>query len=280
MQVFTNTGSLQDYLSALNPSVCLGFVPTMGALHEGHLTLVQASLKQCDVTVVSIFVNPTQFDRKEDLDKYPSSLHRDLILLEKEGCQVVFIPDDEQVYGDKVERKIFDFAGLDKVMEGAHRPGHFDGVWTVVRKLFNIVRPDKAFFGEKDFQQLQIIRHRVEKEGIPVKIIGLPIVREADGLALSSRNRRLSLDYRAAAPFIYRTLKAAKKRFGTENVSSIMDWVRQEFDQHPLLELEYFSIARERDLQEITGDCQDEKCRAFIAVFAGTIRLIDNLPLY
>ncbi len=251
----------------------------MGALHEGHLSLVKAAQKQCDIVVVSIFVNPTQFDRKEDLDHYPSTIEQDKALLKAIDCDVVFIPNVKEMYNTNVKATDYDFDGLDKVMEGAHRRGHFDGVGTIVKKLFDIVAPDYAFFGEKDFQQLQIIRKLVNICQIPVTIVGVPIYRADDGLAMSSRNVRLTPEHRQAAPFIYQTLQEAQQRFKTSSPQEVIDGVYQVFEQHPLLTLEYFSIADENTLLPVKTKENGKHYRGFIAVFAGKIRLIDNIAL-
>ncbi len=258
----------------------VGLVPTMGALHDGHLSLVRNAFKECDQVVVSIFVNPTQFNNKEDLDKYPRDLERDLDLLKSEYPDIwVFTPDAEELYGDAILSENFDFEGLESVMEGKFRNGHFDGVGTVVKRLFQIITPDKAFFGEKDFQQLQIIRKLTEKTGLPVEIVGCPILREESGLARSSRNERLSSQNRKKAAFIYETLKNVKSLFGTKSASYITEWVENKFREHPFLELEYFEIADSNTLKRITEKEKGNNYRAFIAVYADEIRLIDNIAL-
>jgi pantoate--beta-alanine ligase len=287
MRVYTTISSLQKALDQLPKDCSIGFVPTMGALHEGHLSLVEQAKKTCDKVVVSIFVNPTQFDKKEDLEKYPNTLKKDLDLLKEQNCDFVFTPSIKEMYSSNIRSKHFDFNKLDTVMEGAHRKGHFDGVGTIVKYLFDIVKPHFAFFGEKDFQQLQIIKKMVEKEKMSVKIIGNPIYREPDGLAMSSRNTRLTEAYREAVPFIYKTLQKAKEYFGTKNAIKVSEWVENEFEKHPILKLEYFTIADELTLLPIQKSDLDlaktestKKYRAFIAVFAGDIRLIDNIALY
>lgn len=287
MQLFTTISSLQEALKMLSKSQTVGFVPTMGALHEGHLSLVRIAKKNTDKVVISIFVNPTQFDRKEDLINYPSTIKEDIRLLQKEKCDFLFVPNVEEMYRDTIESQKFDFDDLDIVMEGAHRKGHFDGVGTIVKRLFEIVNPAAAFFGEKDFQQLQIIRKLVAKEKMDINIVGCPIYREADGLAMSSRNTRLTASYRKDAPFINKTLREAKKLFDIENANEMIDWVKNAFENHPSLKLEYFTIANEANLLSIEEnrikktkvENSDERYRAFIAVFAGDIRLIDNIAL-
>ncbi len=280
MKIFKIKSELKDFLSqqkSLDKSI--GFVPTMGALHKGHLSLVKRAKKKNDIAVVSIFVNPTQFDNKDDLVKYPKTFDNDVELLESVDCDVLFFPSVEEIYAENIASDKFDFDGLEHQMEGKFRDGHFDGVGTIVKTLFEIVNPDKAYFGKKDFQQLQIIKKMVEKHSLPFKIKGCDIYREDDGLAMSSRNTRLTKEYREVAPFIYKTLKKAKKKFGTKNANELTQWVEKQFKKHPLLELEYFTIADEKTLQTATVIEPNKKYRGFIAVFAGEIRLIDNIRL-
>lgn len=268
-----------DHLKSLGYAV--GFVPTMGALHNGHLSLVNRALSQNEVVVVSIFVNPTQFDNKEDLINYPRNLESDIALLEtlNDARIVLYAPKAVDIYGDMIVSESFDYDGLEHEMEGAFRDGHFDGVGTIVKRLLEIVKPDEAYFGEKDFQQLQIIKKLVAKNHIPAKIIGVDIYRAEDGLAMSSRNVRLSPEHRAAAPFIYKTLRTAKTKFGTESASTVLEWVEAQFKTQPLLELEYFIIADSKTLKPIKQKSIKKSYRAFIAVYAGDIRLIDNIAL-
>ena len=280
MQVFETKKDLQDYLfKKSQQNLSIGFVPTMGALHEGHLSLIKKAQEKNNITVVSIFVNPTQFDNQEDLIKYPKTLKNDIQLLESVNCDVLFSPSVDEIYADNVVSTSFDFDGLEHEMEGKFRNGHFDGVGTIVKTLFEIVKPTNAYFGQKDFQQLQIVKKMVSKHQLPVKIKGCKIFREKDGLAMSSRNARLSKEHRKAAPFIFKTLKKAKKKFGTENAKEITDWVKKQFKKHPLFELEYFTIADEKTLKSINKKESDKDYRAFIAVFASDIRLIDNIKL-
>ncbi len=259
----------------------VGFVPTMGALHNGHLSLIKEGFKQNEVVVVSIFVNPTQFDKKEDLVKYPRTLNADIVLLKSiaDTNIIVYAPPVEDIYESKVESQSFSFDGLEYEMEGAFRDGHFDGVGTIVKRLLEIIKPDYAYFGEKDFQQLQIIKKLVELHHIPVEIVGCPIHRAEDGLAMSSRNERLTKAHREAAPFIYKTLKTAKEKFGTKSAKNISEWVESQFKEQPLLELEYFIIADTKTLNPVKQKSTKKTYRAFIAVYAGDIRLIDNIAL-
>lgn len=268
-----------DHLKSLGYAV--GFVPTMGALHRGHLSLVNRALSQNEVVVVSIFVNPIQFDNKEDLMNYPRNLESDIALLEtlNDARIILYAPATVDIYGDKIVSESFDYDGLEHEMEGAFRDGHFDGVGTIVKRLLELVKPDEAYFGEKDFQQLQIIKKLVAKNNIPVKIVGVDIYRAEDGLAMSSRNVRLSPEHRAAAPFIYKTLRTAKTKFGTESALTVLEWVEAQFKTQPLLKLEYFIIADSKTLKPIRQKSIKKSYRAFIAVYAGDIRLIDNIAL-
>ena len=282
MKIFNNKNQLSNCVDKFKTnSKAIGFVPTMGALHNGHLSLVEKGLLENDFIVVSIFVNPTQFNNKEDLERYPRTVNRDLALLEtvSKSKIIVFIPSIEDVYEDKVSSEAFAFDGLEHEMEGAFRPGHFDGVGTVVKRLLEIVRPDNAYFGEKDFQQLQIIKKMVELHKLTTKIVGCAIYRADDGLAMSSRNERLKPNYRKAAPFIYKTLKDAKKKFGTDSAKEVTEWVENQFKKHELLELEYFLIADIKTLKPVKRKSTKKTYRAFIAAYADDIRLIDNIAL-
>jgi pantoate--beta-alanine ligase len=281
MLIFNKQEDLAAHLHAhTNPQVSIGFVPTMGALHEGHLSLLRASLQQNRFTVLSIFVNPTQFNNPEDLLKYPRTLDNDVKLVETVSPDIiVYAPSVEDIYNGNTKAETFDFDGLELVMEGEFRPGHFDGVGTVVKRLFEIVRPQYAYFGEKDFQQLQIVKKLVEKEQLPVSIVPCPIFREANGLAMSSRNERLSADERAQAALIYNTLQTAKSWFEKQDAHWVANWVKEQFKNHPLFELEYFTIADEARLLPCETKDPTQKYRAFIAVFANKIRLIDTISL-
>jgi pantoate--beta-alanine ligase len=278
MNVFYTQIDLKNSLK--KPSTSIGFVPTMGALHAGHLALVQQSLQENEVTVVSIFVNPTQFNNPQDLEKYPRTLESDVEKLMHVSSEIlVYAPSVSDIYEDKIASKIYDYDGLENQMEGKFRPGHFDGVGTIVKKLFEIVNPTNAYFGEKDFQQLQIVKKLVEKNNIPLKIIGCPIYREENGLAMSSRNERLSQEERQNAKIIYETLLWVKDNFGIKNVSEIYLKVKDVFKESVTFELEYFTIAEENTLEEIENYNENSKYRAFIAVFVNNIRLIDNISL-
>ncbi len=281
MQIFKEKQALKKLIrNWKDDGLSIGFVPTMGALHEGHISLIKSALDSCDRAVVSIFVNPTQFDKPSDLLKYPRNLDRDLLQISQLSDDVVvFSPDPEEIYGNSITSEDFSFDGLEHQMEGKFRNGHFNGVGTVVRKLFEIVEPDKAFFGEKDFQQLQIIRKMVEKLKLDIEIVGCPIAREISGLARSSRNERLSPAERQNAAFIYKVLLKVKDDFGTKSASEIISWVETAFRENQRLKLEYFDIASSDTLESIQQKEEGKKYRAFIAAFAGNVRLIDNIAL-
>ncbi|MDC0008293.1 pantoate--beta-alanine ligase [bacterium] len=280
MLLFKTKKALRSHLSSLNSKNKLGFVPTMGALHHGHAELVKQAVLENNYVVVSIFVNPTQFDNKKDLEKYPKTLKADMALLEVISKDIlVFTPSISEIYQDKVIAKTYNFNGLDKVMEGTYRNNHFNGVGTIVESLFRAVLPNKAYFGEKDFQQLQIIKKMVAIQKLPVNVVGCPIVRERSGLAMSSRNERLSKTMRSEAAFIYATLKATKVKFGTKSAKLVVQWVNEQFNNHPSLKLEYFEITDTDTLTPIIKKEENKKYRAFIAVYAEGVRLIDNIAL-
>ena len=281
MQEFNTQKGLKTYLSSSElKTSTIGFVPTMGALHKGHLALVKKSVEENEITVVSIFVNPTQFNNKEDLEKYPRDIAKDKNLLGGISNSILlFTPSVKEIYSDDVAAGSYDFQGMDLVMEGKYREDHFAGVATIVEKLLTLVMPTRAYFGEKDFQQLQIIRALVCLKKIPVQIVGCPIVREPHGLAMSSRNQRLSESSRKEAGFIYQTLLATKEKFGTENVQSIVDWATAQFNHQRDLKIEYFEIAESDTLKKLTKKQDNKKYRAFIAVYTEGVRLIDNIAL-
>ncbi len=256
----------------------VGFVPTMGALHEGHLSLVKRCKKENNVAVVSIFVNPTQFNDKGDLERYPRTLEADTKLLEPAGCDYVFAPSETEVYPE-TDTRVFDFGLLDKVMEGEHRPGHFNGVAQVVSRLFDMVKPMRAYFGEKDFQQLAIITEMVSQLNLPVEIVRCPIVREVDGLALSSRNTLLNPAQRKAAPRIAKTLFAAVDKVCDMSLSDLKKFVVDTINADAELKVEYFDVVNLRTLQSVKSLDEDCPKQACIAVFAGKVRLIDNVRI-
>ena len=282
MKVFSQKVQISTVVDDLKAKdLTLGLVPTMGALHEGHIELVKKALTDNDKVVVSVFVNPTQFDNNDDLKKYPRTLDNDVALLAKvsKDSILVYSPTVDDIYEGHTVSENFDFDGLEFEMEGKFRLGHFDGVGTIVNRFFDIVKPHNAYFGEKDFQQLQIIKKLVEKYHIPVNVMGCPIHREVNGLAMSSRNTRLKPEYKEVAPFIYKTLTTAKKRFGTKSANKVTEWVEKEFEKHNLLKLEYFIIANIDTLKLVKRKSNKKSYRAFIAVYADDIRLIDNIAL-
>ena len=280
MIVCLNKSDLRNKLDYFNRSKQLGFVPTMGALHSGHLALIKRALRENDKVVVSIFVNPTQFDNSNDLKAYPRTLENDVIKLKNLSEDlVVYAPSVADIYPDGAYTEHFSFDGLDQVMEGASRNGHFDGVGTVVKRLFEIVKPQNAYFGEKDFQQLQIVRKLVEKNKLDVNVIGCPIERDQDGLALSSRNTRLNDELRAEVPVIFKTLSEVKQMFGNKSIEELGNHVNNAFLSNKALNLDYFKITDEQTLSAVKSINKDKKYRAFIAAYAGEVRLIDNISL-
>ncbi len=263
-----------------NKGVKIGFVPTMGALHDGHLSLVERCKRENDVCVVSIFVNPTQFNNPDDLKKYPRTLESDLEMLSKHltDNDIVFTPTESEMYPDEKSKKFeLDFGMLDKVMEGKFRPGHFNGVALIVKRLFDTTLPDNAYFGEKDFQQLAVVRQLVHLLSIPVIIHGCPIVRESDGLAMSSRNMRLTAEHRKVAPLIYKTLLQSAKMLQNKSAVEVEQWVVNQINAEPLLTVEYFEIVNSLTLLPVNSKNENTPQVGCIAVFAGDIRLIDNI---
>ena len=282
MDIYHKKSDLNIVIEAFkSQKTSIGLVPTMGALHPGHLSIIKRAVKENDKVIVSVFVNPTQFDNKEDLEKYPRTLETDIELLKtvSKNSLIIYAPNVEDVYEDVIKAIDFDFDGLEEPMEGKFRLGHFDGVGTVVKRLFEIVRPDKAYFGEKDFQQLMIIKKLVEKFNLPVQIIPCEIHRENDGLAMSSRNMRLTTELRKEAPFIYKTLKTAKAKFVNHSAKTVVEWVEKQFSKNNSLKLEYFTIADATTLKNFNRKAKNKSYRAFIAVYADDIRLIDNIAL-
>lgn len=281
MLIFNKKSDLSAFLSPLiHQNKSIGFVPTMGALHKGHLSLLEKSLSENDITVISIFVNPTQFNNAEDLDKYPRTLERDVqIMQELSNNIIVYAPEVVDIYEGNTVSESFNYDGLENQMEGKHRLGHFDGVGTIVKRLFEIVQPNKSYFGEKDFQQLQIVKKLVSKHNIPVEVIGCPIHREANGLAMSSRNERLSESARENAAIIHQILNTAKDFFQSHSAEETITLVENEFKKHPEFQLEYFEIADEATLLPVSKKETDKKYRGFIAIFIENIRLIDNISL-
>lgn len=279
MKVLKSKKTLIDYVERQREmGKKIGFAPTMGALHQGHLSLYKAAKKENDEVISSIFVNPTQFNNPDDFQKYPKTLEKDIELLEKAGVDAVYVPNVEEMYPDGLNSKKYDFDGLENEMEGKYRPGHFDGVGTIVEELFRQVQPHNAYFGEKDYQQLAIIKKMVEKTKLPVKIHGVPTLREEDGLAMSSRNVRLTETQRKEATIIYETLTKVKEWFKVISLEEIKQRVTDIF-RNSNFELEYFVIADEKTLKETDYFYKDKNYRAFIVAYADTVRLIDNMHL-
>jgi len=277
MKVFETINETTAYIDRQRADGCsIGFVPTMGALHEGHLELMRKAKNENKLLVVSVFVNPKQFNNPEDLEKYPRNLVKDMEELNSVGCDVLFGPEADEMYPEP-EDVNYDFGQLENVMEGASRKGHFNGVAIVVRKLFEIVKPHKAYFGEKDYQQLAIIKELVKKENLAVEIVPCPIVREKDGLAMSSRNERLTDEERKMAPFIYQTLQNAKNKVPQLSPEDLKTWVKTEFEKTGSFQLDYFEIADDTYLQPVQSWNSSIGTMGFITVFLGNVRLIDNI---
>ncbi len=280
MDIARNIAELTSWLGAHhNASESLGFIPTMGALHQGHLSLIRQSLGLDDYTVCSIFVNPIQFNNPDDLAKYPRMPEIDIRMLSDVGCNLLFIPSAEEMYPE-IPKKIYDFGSLDKVMEGAFRPGHFNGVAIVVNRLFQLIRPDRAYFGLKDFQQYLIIKEMVRQDKLPVEIVGHPIIREDDGLAMSSRNIRLTPEQRGRASVIFKALSEAQKRFRSFSPEQLQSYILNFFDGIPECRPEYVSVADANTLQPVRVWMDAKSAVVCAAVFFGDIRLIDNILLY
>ena len=281
MKIFNKKLDLQQFLAPFYlEKKAVGLVPTMGALHEGHLSLIQKALSENDIVVVSIFVNPTQFNNAEDLEKYPRNLSGDIKTIERLSQEVViFAPEISEMYESTPKAISFDFGGLDKVMEGKFREGHFQGVATIVEKLFELVKPTRAYFGEKDYQQILIIKSMLEQRKLPVTLVPCPIIREESGLAMSSRNERLSPEGRKEAAFIYSVLQEAQKLFTTASVAEVESFVKKQFSQKEGFDLEYFTITKADTLEEVKEKKSTESYRAFITVYVEGVRLIDNIAL-
>ncbi len=277
MKIFTRIEDLRRELDCLEQSG-IGFVPTMGALHAGHRSLVERARRENSTVVVSVFVNPTQFNDKNDLRNYPRTPEADAAILENAGADFVLMPSVEEIYPEP-DTRIFDFGQIDKVMEGATRPGHFNGVAQVVSRLFDIVRPARAYFGEKDFQQIAVIKAMVRQLGLKLDIVECEIVRGEDGLALSSRNQLLTPEHRAAAPHIYATLKAAVERSHEMSPEELKAWVKAEVERNELLKVIYYQSVDALTMQEVGAWSDTDRIQGCIAVQAGQIRLIDNIRI-
>ena len=277
MKIFS---SIKEFRAALDgcDAAGIGFVPTMGALHAGHRSLVERARRECRTVAVSVFVNPTQFNDKNDLKNYPRTPEADAALLEAAGADLVLMPSVEEIY-PQADTRQFDFGLIDKVMEGASRPGHFNGVGQVVSRLFDIVRPAKAYFGEKDFQQIAVIRSLVSQLNLNIEIVECPIVREDDGLALSSRNTLLTPQHRAAAPRIYEVLSQCPSLSQRMTPAELEAYVTAAVNENPLLEVIYFSAVDALTMQQVADWSDAPRIQGCIAVRAGQIRLIDNIRI-
>ncbi len=279
MKVFSKITDTSEYvLSLKKQGLILGFVPTMGALHSGHLSLIEKSCRENNQTACSIFINPIQFNNKEDFEKYPVQFEKDIEMLRQSGCDLVFIPSVAEMY-PQPSTDVYDFGMLGKVMEGEFREGHFNGVAIVVKKLLDIIQPERAYFGEKDFQQLQIIKHLVKTKHISVEIIPCPIIRENDGLAMSSRNVRLSHHEREIAPEIFRILQNCFSVIPEKSVAEVKSLFLSSISQFPEFRVDYFEIAVEETLQPVSSWLESKNVRLFVAVFLGNVRLIDNMKI-
>ncbi|MEI6524198.1 MAG: pantoate--beta-alanine ligase [Bacteroidota bacterium] len=277
MEVFTLKSQYNDWRSKTADKT-IGFVPTMGALHNGHIQLVKDSCLNNDLTVVSIFVNPTQFNQQGDLTNYPRTLQKDLLLLEDSGCDAVIVPSVEEIYPSGLENFInIDLGYLDTVMEGAYRPGHFKGVIMVVDLLFKLVKPHKAYFGEKDYQQLLVIKKLKETQNYSIQIVSCPIFREKDGLAYSSRNLLLSKENRAKAKIVPNVLLHSIEMFKKLTIEDLKKWVEVTVNSVSGVSLDYFEVVNQNTLKPISSQSGEEEIRFFIAVKIGGIRLIDNM---
>ena len=280
MHLFHKISDTKAYLSEQKKKgLQIGFVPTMGALHKGHLTLLEKAKKENDLCVCSMFVNPIQFNNAADLTRYPRPLEKDILFLNSIGCDVLFQPSVEEMYPEP-NKIIYDLNGLDKTMEGAFRPGHFNGVAVVVKKLFDIMEPNRAYFGEKDFQQLAIIKYLVKVLRLPIQIIPVATIRESDGLAMSSRNQLLTPLERKAAPHIYQTLLQAKEKITTINTHELKEWVIKEINRNSLMKTEYFEVVNIDTLRPASERFKTKNTIGCIAVNMGKVRLIDNIKFF
>jgi len=278
MEIFNFIGDTRQWLEGHHkPGRKEGFVPTMGALHEGHISLIKRAREENDIVGCSIFVNPIQFNNPEDLEKYPRTLDEDIEMLKKAGCDLVLTPSVKEMYPEPVLEN-YDFGDLERVMEGKYRPGHFNGVAVVVKRLFDIFRPERAYLGEKDFQQLRIIQRLVQMENIPVEIVPCKTLREADGLAMSSRNRRLSPEERKIAPRLFQTMMEVKDQYGRKEIGELKKMAEDRLEKSGFI-VDYVEIASIDDLQPLRDRKEKAPARIFVACFLGNVRLIDNLEI-
>lgn len=277
MLIYKSVNELQQFLTE-NKHKIIGFVPTMGALHQGHLSLIQASQQKADVTICSIFVNPIQFNKQEDLDNYPRNVETDVLKLESVNCEVLFLPSVEEMYPNK-KYKNFEFGSLAEVMEGEHRPGHFNGVANVIERFFEIIHPNYAFFGEKDFQQLAIVKALTKQLALKTEIVGCPILRENSGLAMSSRNERLTVEQKKDAAIIFEALSFIKQNYLKYTIAEHKSYFSKTISAKKM-ELEYIEFADGNTLQPVKNWNETNYCVVFIAVHVGKVRLIDNVTIY
>lgn len=278
MIIAKTLAEFQAAYNTLEDKSNIGFIPTMGALHEGHLSLIKKSVAECKHTVISVFVNPTQFNNQSDFSTYPRTLENDCALVEPVGVDIVFAPRVEDIYPSE-DTRVFDLGGLDNYSEGPRRPGHFNGVAQVVTRLFDIVKPSKAFFGEKDFQQLAIVEHFTKALNYPLEIVRCPISRWEDGLARSSRNKLLSAEQRAAAPHIYKCIQTAKELVGKGSPDEACKIIADRINECPLLETEYVEIVNALTMKPLESWDEAEHIQLACAVYAKPVRLIDNIKL-
>lgn len=280
MRVLTNINSLNQLLENCRVSnKSIGFVPTMGALHEGHLSLVKLAQKDCDIVVCSIFINPTQFNDSNDLENYPITIEEDIKLLEEQSCDILFLPNVTEMYPQGLNTNQYQLNGIDKVLEGRKRPGHFDGVCTIVHRLFSIVKPNTAYFGEKDFQQVAVIRQMVNNLSITIEIKTGETIREKDGLAKSSRNTLLSVSQRQKATYVYASLQKIKSLYGKVDCTQLKEMIKDDVNQVQDMQLDYVEIVNPHSFRPLQGKGTKEDAVALMAVFLGKVRLIDNLSL-
>ena len=277
MKIFTLKSELKSYLNEIRKGKIVSFIPTMGSLHEGHLSLIQKAKQSSDIVVCSIFVNPTQFNNPSDLEKYPRITESDISILSEKKCNILYLPEESDLYTENEKAKHFDFDNLDKFMEGSSRKNHFNGVATIVEKLFKIVNPEKAFFGEKDLQQLQIMKYISKKLQLPIEIIGVPTFREKSGLAMSSRNKLLSKADLQKATLIYQTLKFIKENADNFTVDELRKLAIEKISNQTDLYLEYLEIVSLKKLQPISEFRTENENAACIAASISSVRLIDNI---
>ncbi|MBM3403795.1 MAG: pantoate--beta-alanine ligase [Bacteroidetes bacterium] len=280
--VIRSIDKVTEFLTGIRRTgATIGFVPTMGALHEGHLSIIRQAREETDFVAVSIFVNPVQFNNKKDLEKYPRNLDLDLALLTLTRCDLVFIPDEQEMYPDnKHLKEQLDFDGLDQVLEGKYRPGHFFGVVAVLRKLFSIIQPTHAYFGQKDYQQFLVVKRLIQAEAFSIQLVMHPIIRETDGLAMSSRNALLTPEMRQKAPMIYQILQILRDKAGNTEVKEMKMWVRKCFIGLPRIKLEYVAIVDAETLKPIRNWSDSKRPMVCIAAYFGKVRLIDNVFLF